>query len=164
MRPLQRSVLVFLVILPALFFPGCAPKVPTASTPVVVTWKARGLALNDTAFLDRFDGFIRLRIYSAGMLAFEVTVNEQVCAEGLCMDGAAFNERYLHKSYPADTVKRLLEGLPPAFPDGGLVETEGRTVYRAEKAGEYDVTWTAEPGLRLFRDTANKILIRIKDL
>lgn len=164
MKALQRSVLVFLVILPAFFSSGCTPPKPESSRPVVVTWKAKGVAVNDTAFLDRLGEAVRLRVYSAGVLAFEVEVNDRICTGHLCMGPEAFNEEYLQKSYPPDTVKRLLLGLPPAFPEAERTETENGVKLTANRPGEYEIIYIATPGERLFRDRLNRIIIRIKEL
>jgi len=129
---------------------------------VFVVWKTPAMKYADQGFLYHEGTKQRLEIYASGQAVMQLTVSPtQVCSGALCMSKKQFNLRFLSPHYPETLLEHLLEGEPILGGEGMEKKDHGFT-QRIKKAGTYDIEYSVLNGSVVFRDTINKILIKIQ--
>ena len=151
-----------LVVLGIFLFSGCAVKEYRTSEPKLVTLKTKLLRFNDVGFIRRAGDAVQAELFSAGQAVERIEVNHLVCVTAGCMGKSAFNTDYLYAGYPDDLLQNVLTGRPVFGGAGRVATADG---FEQQLAGEgYDILYRVGAGQISFKDRANNILIRIRDL
>ena len=79
-----------------------------------------------------------------------------------CMEKRDFNKKILSASYP-DTVLENIFRAKPIFASENLEKNADGFTQKIQKKDLYDITYTVVSGERKFRDTINKILIKVRE-
>lgn len=158
---MMRTALSLLVVLVLMI--GCARPVPE-SRPAIVTFKAKGIRLHDTAFVTKTGREVEVDVYSAGQLVLQISTGSMLCVNGRCLSDDEFTAEYLSPFYPPRVVGSILQKVPldiDARPEplesGGFTQQEYRE-------GEYDIRYRVGPDSVLFKDLVNGVIIAVKDL
>ncbi len=153
---------IILLLLGTLFF-GCARPVPE-SRPAVVTFKAKGIRLHETAFVTKVGREVEVVVYNAGEVALQISTGSMLCVNDQCMSDDEFTARYLSPFYPARVVGDILQkkaldiaAQPEPREAGGFTQKEYRE-------NQYDIRYEVAPEGVVFRDLLNGIVIAVKDL
>ena len=156
---------IFSIVVLAVFgaiLSGCSQSKAVPQEGIFVVWKSPVMKYADQGFLYHEKGRLRLEIYASGQPALKLTVTSvQVCSGALCMSAKEFNRRYLSADYPADTLQKILEGRP-IFSGEGRSETQAGFTQKIEKKGHYAIDYSVLNGSIVFRDTINRIVIKIQ--
>ncbi len=145
-----------------LLFGGCAVKEYRTSEPKLVTLKTKLLRFNDVGFIRRGGDAVQAELFSAGQAVERIEINHLVCVTAGCMGKSAFNADYLYAGYPDDLLQNVLTGRP-IF--GGAERVATGEGFEQRLAGEgYDILYCVGAGQISFKDRANDILIKIRDL
>ena len=140
----------FSIIFIAIFmFNGCVTKNFTHTNSAFIVFKTPNFKFADTSFVRYTKSSVTLELYEASNAVTSLEISEKnICqSEFKCMSAKEFNRRYLHTSYPDNTLYRIVTGskLPKTLQKDGIV---------------YDVdTQTIR-----FSDKKNSILIKIRKL
>ncbi|BCD61480.1 hypothetical protein NitYY0826_C0332 [Nitratiruptor sp. YY08-26] len=155
----KNSLNILMIIV--LFFSGCAMKQKITSEPVRFVFKTKSIKVAASGFLQR-GGSLKLQAYGAGQPLFELILGKRVCINGRCMSYAMFNEKVLSPFYPSYIIRNILESKPifagknlEKRGDGffqEILDERFAIIYRVTKKGVY------------FKDSKNKILIKLKEL
>ena len=151
-----------LIVLVMLLFGGCAVKEYRASEPKLLTLKTKQLRFNDVGFIRQERNAVQAELFSAGQAVERFEIDRLVCVTGGCLSKRAFNAEYLDASYPDDLMRNVLLGRP-IFGGQGRVETESGFEQQLWGDG-YDILYRVDAREIYFKDRANNILIRIRDL
>ena len=140
---------------------GTPHKAPTQTVRIV--WKTPVLRYGDMAFMRRNDRSVELELYSVSNPLSKLTVTPtQVCRGALtCVSSKRFAAEYLHASYPADTLYRLLR-FEPIMHGKHLKKTHEGFVQKVTRPGMYDIRYRVLNRRARFRDTINHITIIIE--
>ena len=130
-------------------FNGCATKNFTHTSSAFIVFKTPNFKFADTSFVRYTKSSVTLELYEASNAVTSLEISEKnICqSEFKCMNAQEFNRRYLHESYPDNTLYKIVTGskLPKTLQKDGIV---------------YDVdTQTIR-----FSDKKNSILIKIRKL
>ncbi|WP_428738161.1 hypothetical protein [Sulfurimonas sp.] len=155
MRYLVASLLL-------VFIYGCSVQ-PTIKKSKIVVFKTKQIKFSDVAYLTKSDDSVEIDLYVAGNAFKKISIDGMVCVdrEG-CMRKSSFNEEYLSSAYPDDLLKNVFLGKPIY---------EGRNLHKTANGFEQnisdngvDIAYKVEENQIYFKDTINKILIKIKDI
>ena len=79
-----------------------------------------------------------------------------------CMEKKDFNEKVLDASYPETLLENIFRA-KPIFDKKNVVKTENGFSQKLTKENEYDISYRVKGNQRIFRDTLNKILIKVRE-
>jgi hypothetical protein len=159
-RCIIRSFILWASVL--LLFGGCTVREYTASEPKLFTLKTKQLRFNDVGFIRRTGNAVQVELFSAGQAVERFEIDYNVCVIKGCLSKSAFNAEYLVESYPDNLMRNVLLGRP-IFDGRGRVATPGGFEQYLEGTA-YDIAYRVEPKQIYFKDRANRILIKIRDL
>jgi len=130
-------------------FSGCVTKSFTRTDSAFIVFKTPNFKFADTSFLRYSKSTVTLELYEASNAVGTLEISKKNICQGefKCMNAKEFNEKYLHESYPDDTLYRIVTGakLPKTLQKNGIVYNVDRDTIR-------------------FSDKKNSILIKIRKL
>lgn len=90
-------------------FTGCASKNLVSTSSHTVLFKTPTMKFYDKGFINKYENFIQLQIFTTGSLALDLKIyKDKVCQSTLeCMGSKEFNQTYLHNSYKDDFLYNL---------------------------------------------------------
>lgn len=142
---------------------GCSVKHEiSTSQAYLITIKTPQMALSDTGFLNQGKNYTQLQIFNAGMLLFNLEMNDTICLDGACFEKKVFNERFFgtehYPTFMEDIVskKALYAGKNRVdFASGFAQEIELPTAH---------IEYRVDGETRYFKDRKNGVLIRLSAL
>jgi hypothetical protein len=141
---------------------GCAVREYTASEPKLFILKTKQLRFNDVGFVRRAGNAVQAELFSAGQAVERFEIDYNVCVTKGCLSKSAFNAEYLAENYPDDLMRNVLLGRPIFGGEGRVDTPEG---FEQQLAGDgYEIRYRVEAHEIYFKDQANHILIKIRDL
>jgi len=161
---------VTLFTLFALFFlTGCATFGTQVQTPVtktinkstLITMKTKKFAFSDSGFYKNTPNMISIQAYSSGVGIGEMKFykdNNTICVGKLCNTRKWFTENFLSKEYPYDLIVKVLDK-KPIFSGKNLQKTADGFI---QNIGA--IKYRVSPSEIYFKDRANRIIIKIKDM
>ena len=155
----MRFVITFIVLV---FFVACSTKEYVSKEAQIVTIKSPKLKFNDIGYILHDGNSVELQLYSAGTTVEDITIDHLVCIEAGCMSKSAFNEEYLSGSYEDDLLKNLLMKKPIFGGKNLKKRRNGFEQHLVTKA--YDITYRVGKDTLYFKDTKNRILLKLKSL
>jgi len=151
----------FLLIVFALLFSACSTKNYELTQTKIIIIKSPKLKFADIGYLRNSSESIELELFVAGKVIEKISINHLICVSKGCMSKSGFNEEYLNKSYPTDTLQNILLGT--AIYDGkNRVQTQSGFEQQI-KDRHVEITYRVSPHAIYFKDKKNNILFKIKD-
>jgi hypothetical protein len=146
-----------------LLFNACTGQ-PKKEESAFIVLKTAALKYADMGFIKESSSKVQVEMYAAGQPLVSIEINgANVCMSTLkCMEKHDFNEKVLSSSYP-DTLLENIFKSKPIFNSENLEKTTDGFTQKIQKDGLYDITYTVVSGERKFRDTINKILIKVRE-
>jgi len=146
-----------------LFFNACTGQ-PQKEESAFIVLKTGGMKYADMGFIKSSSSKLRVEMYAAGQPLVSIEINAlNVCMSTFeCMEKSDFNKKVLHKSYP-DTLLENIFKSKPIFNSENLEKNSDGFTQKIEKKDLYNITYTVVSGERKFRDTINKILIKVRE-
>jgi hypothetical protein len=78
------------------------------------------------------------------------------------MSKSSFNEKYLNKAYPDDTIKNILMS-KPIFSGKNLQKTNFGFIQKI-KSKDYNIIYKVSKNETYFKDKKNHIIFKLKDM
>lgn len=149
--------LVFILFL----FVGCSQKLPYAfSKAYFVVIKTPKIALADTGFIKKDENRLNLQLFSASSPVFDLHVKSDVCVDYVCLTRDSFNDEFFgYKHY--DNFVDDLFNMKAIYEQKNFLKTEDGFEQKI-KTEDYDITYRIKNGNLYFKDTQNKVLIKLK--
>lgn len=142
---IRTKVLLFLTLS---LFTGCATKEYVQTQSAVIVFKTPNFKYSDAAFIRFSHSSVTLELYEASQATATLTVTPvSVCQNRLCMSAREFNQKYLHTSYPDNTLFNVLNGFNIS-----------------KELQKEDVSYSVDTKSVRFSDRKNGILIKIRNL
>ena len=118
----------------------------------------------DMGFISNSPSKINVEIYGAGQPLMSLEINAMnVCMSTFqCMEKKDFNEKVLHASYPETLLENIFRA-KPIFDKKNVVKNKDGFSQKLTKESEYDISYSVKGNQRIFRDTLNKILIKVRE-
>lgn len=150
------------ILLLAILLSGCATHRPLHKQSYIVLIKSPKIRFNDIGYIIQSDDAIELQLYSAGMCIERFSIGSLVCTQLMCISKARFNEEYLNSAYESKLLEHILRRRP-IFDAKGLRRFEGGFEQQI-RSRDYDITYRVTKNSIYFRDSKNKILIKLKKM
>jgi len=152
-----------LVLGSMLLFAACTGQ-PKKEESAFIVIKTASIKYADMGFIKDSSSKVQVEMYAAGQPLVSIEINAlNVCMSTFeCMEKSDFNKKILHASYP-DTLLENIFRSKPIFNSDNLEKTTDGFTQKIQKEGLYDITYTVVSGERKFRDTINKILIKVRE-
>jgi hypothetical protein len=117
----------------------------------------------DLGFIYKKEDLVKVEIYALGQAQFTIDINGMnVCMSTFeCMSKADFNAKFLSRYYP-DTLLERIFSAKPIFNQEGLTQTDDGFIQKIQKENTYNISYLVTSNQQSFRDTINKILIKVK--
>jgi hypothetical protein len=146
-----------------LLFNACTAQ-PKKEESAFIVLKTAGMKYADMGFIKDSGSKLEVEMYAAGQPLLNIEINAvNVCMSTFkCMEKHDFNRRVLHASYPETLLENIFKS-KPIFNSKNLEKTTDGFTQKIKKDGMYDITYTVISGERKFRDTINKILIKVRE-
>jgi len=147
----------------ALFVSGCTQQ-PKKTESAFIVLKTPSMKYADMGFISDHGSTVKIDIYAAGqpIVAWEINA-VNVCVSALkCMSKKKFNEDFLTAAYP-DTLLENIFKSKAIFSEKNMEKTENGFTQILKKDAAYDISYKVEKGKRTFRDSLNKILIKVRE-
>lgn len=156
----KRFLLIMTI---AALLSGCGTIDKGKAQTVRIVWKTPTLRYGDMAFMRTYNSTVELELYSVSNPLSKLTVTPtQVCRDALaCVSSKHFVAKYLHASYPADTLYRIVR-FEPIMQGQHLRQTHEGFVQKVTRPNVYDIRYRVFNGQVRFHDTINHITILIK--
>jgi hypothetical protein len=140
---------------------GVSPA-PVPQKSIFVVWKSKSLKYADQGFLYIKPKKLKFEIYASGQPALSLSiVPTQICTGPLCMSKKSFNEKYLSKYYPEDTLEKILLG-EPIF--GGKNLKRGDSGFTQKIVGDnYSIDYSVTDDSIKFIDRKANVIIKIRN-
>lgn len=151
---------VFLLSSIFLFILGCVIKPDiNFSEPYKIIIKTKNIAIADSGFVRKAQGYKSIEIFSAGVLALHVELGKTACLNGSCTTREDFNRRffgYKHYSKILDDIldkKALYDGIDKVKTKDGFRQNI--------KTDRYNILYKVDKNSIYFKDRKNHILIKL---
>ena len=158
----MKNRLILLLLIGTIF--SACTKVPIKQESAFIVLKTPTMKYADMGFISEFESQVNVDIYAAGqpLLSFEISRANVCMSLFKCLDKEHFNEKVLNVNYPPDVLENIFRA-KPIFNKQGFKKTEEGFKQNIKKEGLYDISYSVVSGQRVFRDTINKILIKVRE-
>ena len=143
---------------------ACSIKEPEKQESAFIVIKTAIMKYADMGFITSSDSKVKVEIYAAGQPLMDFEINGMnVCMSTFkCMDKESFNKKVLNEAYPEDILENIFRA-KPIFNKKNLEEIKGGFKQKITQKKLYDISYSVVSGERKFRDTINKILIKVRE-
>jgi len=141
---------------------GCTGQ-PQKEESAFIILKTPNMKYADMGFIKDNVSNLQVEMYTAGQPLVSIEVNGvNVCMSTFkCMEKKDFNEKIFSKYYPNELLENVLRG-KAIFNGENLEKSVDGFTQKIQKKDLYDITYRVVSGERKFRDTINKILIKVR--
>jgi len=151
----------YLLITLLLLLSACTLKQYDVTETKVIVLKTKMLKFADLGYLRHNGDALELELFVAGKSVFSVSIDYLICTDGGCMSKKAFNEAYLHKSYPDTLFEKVLLGLPIYNAQNYQIIKDG---FEQKVLNDFvDISYRVTSKITYFKDRKNHILLKIKE-
>ena len=141
---------------------GCSIKNYEHTQTKLITIKSEMLRFSDIGYIRHTDDAIELDLFMAGHVYKRIHINHLICIDEGCMSKASFNEEYLCKEYPDSLLQNILLGKEIYNGKNSLKKADG--FEQNIKTSGVDIKYIVDSHKIYFKDKANHILVKIKDI
>lgn len=159
---MQKFSILWVSLL-VLFIGGCTTKHYSVSEPKMITIKSPKLKFADMGYIRHEGDAVEVELFTAGVAVEKISIDKEVCVSSGCMSEEKFVKEYLYPDYPADTMRRILQG---ADIFGGINKEElcQGTLYQTIRNDDMDIIYRRKGGDIYFKDRLNSLMIKIGNL
>jgi hypothetical protein len=155
----KNSILLVMVFL---LFNACTTT-PKKQESAFIVMKTPKFKYADMGFITT-GSVVKVEIYGAGQPLMRLEINGMnVCMSTFkCFEKKDFNAELLSSFYPETLLENIFRA-KPIFNKKSLVKREDGFSQKLTKEGEYDISYSVKGNQRIFRDSLNKILIKVRE-
>ena len=159
MRVKIYGILLGLVIL----MQGCAQTRVHKEQSALIVWKSPAFRYADMGFVSDDGKNLKVEIYGSGSALMRLKIDENsVCmSQFRCMQKERFNRELLSSYYPAETLENIFRG-KPLFGSKNIVRKRNGFTQDILNKNKFAIHYEVLNDRIIFRDTINKILIKIQ--
>ncbi|MFK5882272.1 MAG: hypothetical protein QM482_08645 [Sulfurospirillum sp.] len=154
---------LFISLILLLLVTGCSFKHHiNFSSPYAIVIKTQNIAIADSGFVKKADGYKSVEIFSAGFLALHVEIGNDACINGYCTDRLDFNKRFFGYRHYANLLDDILDGQEIY---GGVGKVGMKSGFEQKiKTKNYNIVYRVTDKRIYFKDKQNHILIKLTKL
>jgi hypothetical protein len=158
--PATICFMKYLLILLTLFLAGCSVRHYDHTEPKILIIKSPKIKFADLAYLRNTDDAIEVELFVAGKSIEKITINHLICVNAGCLSKSAFNEEYLHASYPSDILQNILLS-KPIYEGEGMSKTAGGFEQNIVNE-DVSINYRVNAATTFFTDRKNHITFKMK--
>jgi hypothetical protein len=145
------------------FFSACTSQPYLKENAALIVFKTPTFKYADMGFVYENAEEIKAEIYGNGQALLSLKISEDLVCMSLlkCMSKQSFNARILDKAYPKDILENIFRG-KQIFAGEGLSKKSNGFTQDIAKEGKYTIHYSVLNNTIIFRDTMNKIWIKVK--
>jgi len=144
-----------------LLLSACSTKNYTLTQSKIITIKTKQIKFSDLAYIRSSGDAVELELFMAGESMFRLSIDYLICLKEGCMSKAEFNKRYLSAAYPEPLLQNVLLG-KSIYEGENLMQTPDGSVQQILRK-DVDILYRVTPKEIYFKDTRNRVLIKIKE-
>ncbi|CAA6804539.1 MAG: Unknown protein [uncultured Sulfurovum sp.] len=143
---------------------SCSGKEAKKQESAFIVMKTPTVKFADMGFIYDTPSKVKVEVYTAGQPLVDLEINSQnICLSLMkCMDKKDFNKEVLSESYSDTLLENIFRG-KPIFEKKNLEKQDNGFVQKISKEGLYNISYSVVSGNRVFRDTINKIVIKVRE-
>lgn len=151
------------ILLALFFFSGCSFKEKTLSSePLHVTLKNNSFKISDTGFINKKEDSYNLQVFSAGTVVLDLKIyKDSICSDFGCTNKRSFNQEFLGYEHYESLLEDILEFKPLYEKDFKEDEIGFIQILKDEN---FNIIYRVNKKSVHFKDTKNKVLLKIKKL
>ncbi len=154
---------LFLISFTLFLLAGCSIKRQIIfSAPYKIVIKTKDIAIADSGFVKKADGYKSIEIFTLGKLTLHVEIGNDACINGYCTDKIDFNRRFFGYQHYANLLDDILDK-SQIYGGVGKIEIQGGFLQEI-KTKNYDIIYRVTDKTIYFKDRMNHILIKLKKL
>lgn len=141
---------------------GCSNVDYTQQYSAYIVLKTPHLKYADMGFIYENSQRLKVEIYSNGQVVTALKIGkDSVCMGTMsCLSKKAFTRRFLSLEYPDEMIGQIFRG-EAIFGGRNKIQKRNGFTQKCIKHGKYHIEYTVFNKQILFRDTINKILIKV---
>jgi len=156
----MKFIQIFCILWVNLFIlTGCAPKSYEKNESRLIVLKTPKIKYADLGYIRSNPNEVRADLFVVGSLVQSIEISTLVCVNEGCLSKSAFNEDYLHASYPDELILNVLLGRP-IFEKASL-EVKNKGFIQELKSPDYNIVYKVLDGDISFKDSKNRLKIKI---
>ena len=148
-----------------LFLSGCTESQPQPkrTQSALIVWKSPSFRYADMGFISDSGRELQAEIYGSGSALMRLKINgDSICMSRFkCMSKERFNRELLSAHYPNDTLENIFRG-KPIFSGKALIKKRNGFTQKIKKSHAYQIEYSVLNNQTVFRDTINKIMIKVR--
>jgi len=155
--------MVKIYIIISLFFIGCAKKITISKQQsAMIVWKSPNFRYADMGFISDIGSNLKIEIYQSGSAIMSLMINRNNICMGRfqCLSKKSFNRRELSEYYPDKLIENIFRGRY-IFNGKNLQQESNKFIQNIYLKDRYDIHYSLVNNEIIFRDSFNKILIKI---
>lgn len=145
----------------ALFLSACSVKNYETTQTKIIIIKSPKIKFADIGYVRNSDKSIELEMFVAGHAVEKITINHLICVSKGCMSKSAFNEEYLHASYPDEILQNIFLGRE--IYEGISKEKTEDGFKQSVLSEDVNIVYRVDSKAIFFKDKKNKIIFKIKE-
>ena len=150
------------LVLSVFLFVGCTHKnLTTSAKQVVLTIKSPKIKYNDVALMKHNQSSIQINGFFAGTNLFKLSISKNICINKTCLTPSLFNSHFLSDRYENTILQNILNK-KPIFNAKKMIKTKNGFTQNIHNK-YYKISYKVNVNSMYFKDTVNKILIKLKD-
>jgi len=151
-----------ILLLSMFLLSACTEPKPSNTQSALIVWKSPSFRYADMGFVSDNGRTLKVEIYGSGAALMRLKIGEKsICMSQLkCMSKRNFNQQLLSSFYPDDTLENIFRA-KPIFGGLGLTQKRNGFTQKIKKNQAYEIKYTVLNKQTIFRDTINKIMIKV---
>ena len=157
----RTLLLPFLVLV--FLFNACGTQPYLKENSAFIVFKTPTFKYADMGFVYENNSEVKAEIYGSGQALMSLRVSgDSVCMSLFaCMSRKKFNQQVLSSAYPDTVLENIFRG-KPVFSGQNMKKTRNGFTQNIVKQNKYNIHYTVLNNEIIFRDTINKILVKVK--
>ena len=157
----RTLLLPFLVLV--FLFNACGTQPYLKENSAFIVFKTPTFKYADMGFVYENNSEVKAEIYGSGQALMSLRVSgDSVCMSLFaCMSRKKFNQQVLSATYPDTVLENIFRG-KPVFSGQNMKKTRNGFTQNIVKQNKYNIHYSVLNNEIIFRDTINKILVKVK--
>ena len=155
--------IVFPVLVLIFFLSACGSQPYLKENSAFIVFKTPTFKYADMGFVYENNSEVKAEIYGSGQAIMSLRISgDSVCMSLFaCMSRKKFNQQVLNAAYPDTSLEYIFRG-KPLFAGKNLKKTRNGFTQNIVNQNKYNIHYSVLNNEIIFRDTINKILIKVK--
>ena len=155
--------IIFPILGLVFFLSACGSQPYLKENSAFIVFKTPSFKYADMGFVYENNSEVKAEIYGSGQALMSLTISgDSVCMSLFaCMSRKKFNQQVLSVAYPDAILEHIFRG-KPLFSGQNLKKTRNGFTQNIVKQNKYNIHYTVLNNEIIFRDTINKILVKVK--